>query len=53
MDFDAKIPLWPGSNAITIVARENDQVRSSHTLFMYRDSSQTTAVAPKEPKQSK
>jgi carboxyl-terminal processing protease len=36
LDFEADIPLWPGSNRITVVARENSEVRSSKTLYLYR-----------------
>ncbi len=39
LDFEAKIPLWPGSNRITVVARENDDVRSSRTIYMYSSGS--------------
>jgi len=36
LSFDATIPLWPGSNRITVVARENSEVRSAHTMYLYR-----------------
>ncbi len=36
MDFQAKIPLQPGSNRVTIVVRENDAVQSTHTMYLYR-----------------
>ncbi len=38
LDFRTDIPLWPGSNVVTVVARENDEVRSVHTLFLNRTS---------------
>ncbi len=37
INFVAKIPLWPGSNRVTVVARENDAVRSTKTLSLYRN----------------
>jgi carboxyl-terminal processing protease len=36
MAFDANIPLWPGANIVTIVARENPQVQSQSTLIVER-----------------
>jgi carboxyl-terminal processing protease len=41
MDFAADLPLWPGSNMITVVARENAEVRSVKTVFVYREPSRT------------
>lgn len=43
LDFDAEIPLWPGSNAITVVARENDDVRTVQTLYLFRTGAVTAA----------
>jgi carboxyl-terminal processing protease len=36
MAFDANIPLWPGANIVTVVARENPQVQSQQTLVVER-----------------
>ncbi len=44
MAFQADIPLWPGSNRITVVARESDGVRSAKTLYLYREESSATAA---------
>ncbi len=41
--FQADIPLWPGSNRITVVARESDGVRSAKTLYLQRQESEATA----------
>jgi carboxyl-terminal processing protease len=41
MDFAADLPLWPGSNMITVVARENAEVRSVKTMFVYREPART------------
>ncbi len=43
LTFDATLPLYPGSNQITIVARENDDVRTAESLVIYRESGPTTA----------
>ena len=39
------VPLWPGSNVITVVARENADVKSISTMVVYRDAP-ATAMAP-------
>ena len=36
MAFDAQIPLWPGANVVTVVARESMQVQSQQTLIVER-----------------
>jgi len=36
LDFKAAIPLWPGSNRVTIYARESDKVKASQALWIYR-----------------
>jgi carboxyl-terminal processing protease len=36
LTFNESIPLWPGNNMITVVARENGEVQSQKTLFIYR-----------------
>jgi carboxyl-terminal processing protease len=36
LDFSARIPLWPGSNRITVVARENEDVVAVRTFWVYR-----------------
>jgi len=46
LDFKTDVPLWPGSNQITIVARENSDVRSIHTFFVFRDGPVTASVTP-------
>lgn len=47
LSFDAEIPLWPGSNAVTVVARENDGVRTVQVLYLNRTEARTAAaVAP-------
>ena len=46
LDFAADIPLWPGSNQVTVVARESADVRSVRTFFIYREAAQTAQVTP-------
>jgi carboxyl-terminal processing protease len=45
MDFATDLPLWPGSNMVTVIARANSEVRSMKTLYIYRDPPRT-AQAP-------
>jgi carboxyl-terminal processing protease len=46
VDFAADLPLWPGSNLVTIVARENADVRSVKYLYLYRDPPRTASTRP-------
>lgn len=46
LDFTANIPMWPGSNQVTIVARENTDVRTIQTFVVYREPLKTAAVEP-------
>ncbi|MFI5288948.1 MAG: S41 family peptidase, partial [Polyangia bacterium] len=54
MGFDANIPLWPGANVVTVVARENTQVQSEQTLVIGRAPERvvqaSTAAAADPPK---
>jgi carboxyl-terminal processing protease len=43
--FAADLPLWPGSNMVTVVGRANAEVRTVKTLYVYRDPPRT-AQAP-------
>jgi carboxyl-terminal processing protease len=45
LDFQTQIPLWPGTNQVTVVARENDEVKSMHTMYVYRSQENVTAQA--------
>jgi carboxyl-terminal processing protease len=45
--FSADLPLWPGSNMITVIARSNTEVRSVKTMYVYREPPRT-ASAPKQ-----
>lgn len=37
MQVAANVPLWPGLNVITVVARESEEVNTSSILFINRD----------------
>jgi carboxyl-terminal processing protease len=54
MAFDAEVPLWPGANVVTVVARENSQVTSQQTLVIERRGPQVAssgaAAAPPDAK---
>jgi carboxyl-terminal processing protease len=41
LDFATDLPLWPGSNMVTVVARANSEVRSMKILYIYRDPPRT------------
>jgi carboxyl-terminal processing protease len=41
LDFATDVPVWPGSNMVTVVARENSEVRSVKTIVIYRDPPRT------------
>jgi len=47
MKFDADVPLWPGVNVVTVVARQSGQVMSSQTLIVNRLGKDTATVAAK------
>jgi carboxyl-terminal processing protease len=46
IDFATDLPLWPGSNMVTIIARENSEVRSVKYLYLYRDPPRTASTTP-------
>jgi len=41
LDFATDLPLWPGSNMVTVVARSSSEVRSVKTMYLYRDPPRT------------
>ena len=49
LDFGGEIPMWPGNNMVTVVARENDDVRSSYTFYVHRTGGQTEQAAANAP----
>ena len=46
MSFIADLPLWPGTNTVTVVGRSNAQVRSIKTMYIYRDPPRTAQQTP-------
>ena len=48
LGFSHDIPLWPGDNTITVIARENDQVRSAKVIHIFRDAPVARAQAPQK-----
>jgi len=36
LEFATDLPLWPGSNMVTVVGRTSAEVRSVKTMFVYR-----------------
>lgn len=45
LEFATDLPLWPGSNMVTVVARASSEVRSVKTMYVYRERART-AQAP-------
>jgi carboxyl-terminal processing protease len=45
--FDADIPLWLGSNSVTVVARESDGVRTVQVLYINRVKAKTASAVTK------
>ena len=37
LHYEADIPIWPGINQVTVVARQSNQVQSSQTLIVARE----------------
>ena len=37
MSFDAEVPLWPGANFVSVVARESTSVQSQNTIIVQRE----------------
>jgi len=46
--FAGDIPLWPGSNMVTVVARENGDVKAAETFTLYREDGSNGARAELE-----
>ena len=47
MSFDTEIPLWPGANVVTVVARQSTSVQSQNTIIVQRGG--THEVAREKP----
>jgi len=44
LDFSTDLPLWPGSNMVTVVARASSEVRSIKTMYVYREPPRTAPI---------
>ncbi len=44
LEFASELPLWPGSNTVTVVARSSADVRTTKTEVIYRDPPRTAQV---------
>jgi carboxyl-terminal processing protease len=49
--LSADIPLWPGANVVTVVARESPQVQSQQTLIVQRREPQVAEQTRAKPEQ--
>ena len=49
MDFATEIPLWPGSNMITVVARSSAEVKTFKTMYVYRTPPRTASAPATRP----
>jgi carboxyl-terminal processing protease len=49
MAFSSDLPLWPGSNMVTVVARTNAEVKSVKTMFVYREAARTAQTSQVTP----
>jgi carboxyl-terminal processing protease len=41
LEFAADLPLWPGSNMVTVVARSTADVRTIKTMYLFRNAPRT------------
>ena len=48
LSFAADLPLWPGSNMVTVIARSNAEVRTVKTMYVYRDPPRTAQAPNKQ-----
>jgi carboxyl-terminal processing protease len=54
LDFSTSVPLWPGNNLITVVARESNEVRAVQNVYVLRQASgvRTSSAEPRPEKSS-
>jgi carboxyl-terminal processing protease len=50
MDFSAQIPVYPGSNMITVFGRENNEVRTAQTVWVYKNGKNPAVAAEQKPR---
>jgi len=49
MDFEADIPLWPGSNLVQVFARESNEVQSLQTVVVLKRAGANVVAQPSVP----
>jgi carboxyl-terminal processing protease len=49
MDFDAEVPLWPGSNLVQVFARESNDVQSLQTVVVLKRGRTNVVAQPSDP----
>jgi carboxyl-terminal processing protease len=49
MDFEADIPLWPGSNLVQVFARESNEVQSLQTVVVLKRGGNNVVAQPSAP----
>ena len=49
MDFDAEVPLWPGSNLVQVFARESNEVQSLQTVVVLKRARTNVVAQPSDP----
>jgi carboxyl-terminal processing protease len=49
MDFDADVPLWPGSNLVQVFARESNEVQSLQTVVVLKRGGNNVVAQPSAP----
>jgi carboxyl-terminal processing protease len=49
MDFDADVPLWPGSNLVQVFARESNEVQSMQTVVVLKRAGSNVLAQPSAP----
>ena len=49
LDFQAAVPLWPGNNLITVVARESNEVKAVQNVFVLKNTSPLRTSQAEQP----
>jgi carboxyl-terminal processing protease len=53
MEFEADVPLWPGSNLVQVFARESNEVQSLQTVVILKRGSSNVVAQPSQAQPSK
>lgn len=49
IDFEADVPLWPGSNVIQVYARESNDIQSLQNIVVLRRAAASVLAQPAQP----